>query len=49
MKLNSKIALSATVAIVIGSSSLYAETNTSIPQIPNEINVSIINNNTGAQ
>jgi len=48
MKLNSKIALSATVAIVIGSSSLYAETNTSIPQIPNEINVSIINNNTGS-
>jgi len=48
MSLNRKIALSATAAIVIGSSSLYAESNTTIPQIPNEINVSIINNNTGS-
>jgi len=48
MSLNRKIALSATVALVIGSSSLYAESNTTIPQIPNEINVSIINNNTGS-
>ena len=48
MSISKKIALSATTALVIGSSSLYAESNTTIPQIPNEINVSIINNNTGS-
>ena len=48
MSMSKRIALSATVALAIGSSSLYAETNTTIPQIPNEISVSIINNNTGS-
>jgi len=31
MSLNRKIALSATVALAIGSSSLYAESNTTTP------------------